>query len=421
MNATPIAMEPIQVVETVSRSTGTPKEPELSNPALGEADNIVAPFEAPVLRAICSKGKLVLAAVTESELPVSTRERLAFLERNVRQAINAQDKSFVYELAAGSAFRAIHQARLYRLCGKNLSQYCRETFGRDRSTLSQWVQAAELYLSLGPDLAVSPEAYNQVRALRFVKPDRRKDVWTEAVRLNDGRAPLARQVMIAATEQGALESRFTNRTRIHRQGKGEEPEPATELNSAMAALHATESLVARVARKLGPHGIESKLAASVCAYIRAQVTTVDLPNTNGGKIQPIVKAPSEPTGPEVDPQSTNGIDSRAILVVPSSGDQLGQESPRPTQDDPGGRMIHEHGSIIRLGPGPIPVEVELIRDIPRKEILKKLGFSGHKTGHRFTWRLSVQQTAQLGGQDLVLQKVLAALGSNGPVNKRDSA
>jgi hypothetical protein len=111
----------------------------------------------------------------------------AIIERNLKTFIDV-----------GNALLEIRDNRLYRGTHKTFEAYCRERWGWNRSHSYRLIDAAQISKNLSPmgdkSAQVSdfkPTSERQLRPLANLKPAAQRQIWTQAVKESNGRAPTA--------------------------------------------------------------------------------------------------------------------------------------------------------------------------------------------------------------------------------------
>jgi hypothetical protein len=133
-----------------------------------------------------------LEQIEASDIPVATPKELGkFLEDLVKAGVKAATRGYIFEIAAGIAFKWILALELHKLTDRNLGRYCRRVFKRDRSTIFGWMKAGEMSFFI-PEHGTQPENYSQLLPLVTVSAASRADVWQAAVNGRGGLAPSAR-------------------------------------------------------------------------------------------------------------------------------------------------------------------------------------------------------------------------------------
>jgi hypothetical protein len=259
----------------------------------------------PLMRVASVDGKLTLASIPPKDVPQEPEAKLSYCEEIVRQSSNMRGRDVLYEIAAGAAFHAIHKGKLYKRVDKNLGRYCDRTYHRDRATVVQWEEAATMFNDIGLNPMVMPEHYSQLRGLKRVSKERRREVWDEAAKPFGGRAPTSAQVNKTARRLGAIDPKAAK----PQEREKETPRPHL---STLISSYPIESMhdAAEVARKLvtdlqllGDIS-EIKDAQRLLFFIERQASvardtdTESLPKEkqpaalkNGRKIQPISRSP----------------------------------------------------------------------------------------------------------------------------------
>jgi hypothetical protein len=103
----------------------------------------------------------------------------AIIERNLKTFINV-----------GNALLNIRDNRLYRDTHKTFETYCRERWGWSKTHANRLVEAASVTQNLTPT-GVIPTNERQLRPLANLKPAAQRQIWTQAVKESNGRAPTA--------------------------------------------------------------------------------------------------------------------------------------------------------------------------------------------------------------------------------------
>jgi hypothetical protein len=81
----------------------------------------------------------------------------------------------------GTALAEIRDSRLYRETHKNFTDYCREKWQMGESQAYRMIDAANVAQNISPIGEVPPANESQVRPLASLPPEKRREVWKEAV------------------------------------------------------------------------------------------------------------------------------------------------------------------------------------------------------------------------------------------------
>jgi len=156
-----------------------------------------------ILKAVKKDGSVIIERTPIAEIPAGLDAEYEYRIKRARDALANTASFSLYQLEAGSAVAPIIRSEAYREEGLNLEGFCQENFGFSRTRVLEWVVSFEMYLWLPPGARIG-SSLEPVRALRKVRPEKRRDVWEIGWEKRPLRGPRTNDVERIGRKEGWL-------------------------------------------------------------------------------------------------------------------------------------------------------------------------------------------------------------------------